>query len=137
MLWRGWPPIDVELHGVKIPAGSLINMVDVSANHDDRVFADPERFDIHRDDLYSGKLLRSGYRQEGRCSHMAFGVGPHMCPGAWISHQETVEGSKILSERLGDPRISVDRMPKDIDGMALAPIGLGSIRELWIEFDPR
>ena len=128
---------DVELHGVTIPAGSLINMVDVSANHDERVFTDPERFDIHRAALYSGKLLRSGFRDEGRCSHMAFGVGPHMCPGAWISHQEAVEGSKLLAERLGDPRISIDRMPKDIDGESLAPIGLGSIRELWIENDPR
>ncbi len=124
---------DVTMHGVTIPAGSLVHMVDVSANHDDRVFADPERFDIHRDDLYSGKLLRCGVREEGRCSHMAFGVGPHLCPGAWISHQESVVGSEILMDRLDDVRIEVDRMPKDIDG-SLAPIGLGSIRELWISF---
>ena len=127
---------DVELHGTKIPAGSLVHMVDVSANHDERIFADPERFDITRDDLYTGKLLRSGYRKDGRCSHMAFGVGPHLCPGAWISHQESVVGSRMLMEHLREPRIATDRMPKDIDGVSLAPIGLGSIRELWIEFEP-
>jgi pulcherriminic acid synthase len=127
--------VDVELHGVKIPAGSLVNMVDVSANHDDRVFAGPEKFDIFRDDLYSGKLLRSGYRKEGRCSHMAFGVGPHLCPGAWISHQETVIGSQILHSAMKKPRINVERMPKDIDGETLAPIGLGAIRELWLDYD--
>ena len=32
-------------------------------------------------------------------------------------------------------RIDTDRMPKDLDGVTLAPIGLGSIRELWLRFD--
>ncbi len=126
---------DVDLHGVTIPAGSLINMVDVAANHDDRVFTDPERFDIFRSDLYSGKLLRSGYNDGQKCSHMAFGVGPHLCPGAWISHQESVAGSKILMSRIANVAINVERMPKDIDGVSLAPIGLGSIRELWLDVD--
>lgn len=126
---------DYELHGVTIPAGSLVNMVDVSANHDDRIFKDPERFDIFRIDLYSGKLLRSGYDQDGRHSHMAFGVGPHLCPGAWISHQESVTGSKLLTTRIRNPRINVERMPKDIDGVGLAPIGLGAIRELWLDIE--
>ncbi len=126
---------DVEMHGVMIPAGSLVHMVDVSANHDDAVFAEPERFDILRGDLYSDKILRSGYDKDGRRSHMAFGVGPHLCPGAWISEQETVIGAQVLSEVLGNVRIATDRMPKDIDGESLAPIGLGSIRELWLRFD--
>jgi cytochrome P450 len=99
------------------------------------VFKDPETFDIFRPDLYSGKLLRSGYRNEGRYSHMAFGVGPHLCPGAWIAHQEAVVGSRILAQRLKNPRINVAKMPKDIDGKSLAPIGLASIRELWLEYD--
>ena len=126
---------DLEMHGVRVPAGSLMNMVDVSANHDDRIFQDPERFDVFRPDLYTGKLLRSGYRKDGRFSHMAFGVGPHLCPGAWISHQESVTGSQILLQRLRNVRIDVARMPKDIDGASLAPIGLGAIRELWLEYD--
>jgi pulcherriminic acid synthase len=126
---------DVTLHGVAIPAGSLVHMVDVSANHDERVFADPERFDIFRDDLYTGKILRSGYDHGGRHSHMAFGVGPHLCPGAWISHQEAVIGSQIVADAMPNVRIAVERMPTDIDGTSLAPIGLGSIRELWLQFD--
>ena len=125
---------DIEMHGITIPAGSLMHMVDVSANHDDRIFADPENFDIFRQDLYSGRILRSGHSKEGRHSHMAFGVGPHLCPGAWISHQEAVIGSQILQQTLRNVRISTARMPKDIDA-SLAPIGLGSIRELWVEFD--
>ena len=125
---------DIEMHGVKIPAGSLMQMVDFSANHDDRIFKDPETFNIFREDLYSGKLLRSGYNKEGRCSHMAFGVGPHLCPGAWISHQEAVLGSKILNKRMKNPRINVEKMPKDIDGN-LAPTGIISMRGVWLDYD--
>ena len=125
---------DIEMHGVKIPAGSLMQMVDFSANHDERIFKDPETFDIFREDLYSGKILRSGFRKEGRCSHMAFGVGPHLCPGAWISHQEAVEGSKILKQRLKNPRINEERTPKDIDGK-FAPTGIISVRGLWLDYD--
>jgi len=127
---------DIALHDVTIPAGSLVNMVDFSANHDERVFADPERFDVFRSDLYTGKIIRSGYDKDGRRSHMAFGVGPHLCPGAWISQQESVLGSKVLARALATRQVSVAideaRMPKDIDGTSLAPIGLGAIRALWL-----
>ncbi len=128
---------DIEMHGVTIPAGSLMQMVDFSANHDERIFKDPEKFDIFREDLYSGKLLRSGYRKEGRCSHMAFGVGPHLCPGAWISHQESVVGSKILLKHMSNPRLNTSRMPKDVDGVSPAPMGIVSTRELWVDYDLR
>jgi len=126
---------DIEMHGVHVPAGSLMQMVDFSANHDERIFKDPETFNIFRDDLYSGKLLRSGYRKDGVCSHMAFGVGPHLCPGAWISHQEAVVGSKILAAQMKNPRIREEKMPKDIDGVSPAPMGIISVRDLWLEFD--
>jgi cytochrome P450 len=128
---------DIELHGVHIPAGSLVQMVDFAANHDDRVFAEPERFDIFRPDLYSGKIIRSGVRDGSRSSHMAFGVGPHLCPGAWISEQESIIGSKVIERTVGHVEIDRDRMPTDIDGEALAPIGLGAIRELWVRVEPR
>ena len=132
---------DIEMHGVHVPAGSLMHMVDVSANHDDRVFADPERFDIFREDLYTGKILRSGHDKDGQYSHMAFGVGPHLCPGAWISHQEAVLGSRVLVDALPNVRLNHERMPKDRIGPdrsetdQLAPIGLGAIRQLWLDFD--
>ena len=127
---------DIEMHGVEVPAGSLMQMVDFSANHDERIFKEPERFDIFRDDLYSGKLLRSGYRKDGKCSHMAFGVGPHLCPGAWISHQEAVVGSRLLLQRMKTPRIREDKMPRDIDGVSPAPMGIVSVRALWVEYKP-
>jgi pulcherriminic acid synthase len=124
------------MHGVTIPAGSLVNCVDFSASHDERVFKDPETFDIFRKDLYTGKLLRNGHRAGGRYNHMAFGVGPHMCPGAWISVQESVLGSQVLIGALKNPAINVERQAKDpVDDGKLAEIGLVALRELWIDFD--
>jgi len=66
---------------------------------------------------------------------MAFGVGPHLCPGAWISHQETVGGSQILSKVMKNVCIREDLMPRDIDGVSPAPMGIVSVRALWLEFD--
>jgi cytochrome P450 len=126
---------DIEMHGVKIPAGSLVLMVNHAANRDDRVFEDADNFNILRGDLYSGKLLRSGYASGGKSSHMSFGIGPHFCPGAWISEQEAILGSSVLIERMRNVRIKADAMPKDIDGVTLAPIGLVPMRELWVEYD--
>jgi len=126
---------DVTLHGVTIPAGSLVNMVDFSANHDERVFAEPESFNIFRDDLYSGKILRSGYAKEGRCNHMAFGVGPHLCPGAWISQQEAVEGSKALLAALPGVALDTTQLERDVLSGEPRDIGINSIRELRLVFD--
>ena len=45
-------------------------------------------------------------------------------------------GSRVLSEMLAhrgyEMSVDVERMPKDIDGVSLAPIGLGAIRSLWL-----
>ncbi|WP_328346349.1 cytochrome P450 [Streptomyces violaceus] len=52
---------DVELGGAAIAKGDGVILALPAANHDERVFADPGRFDIHRD--------------AGR--HIAFGYGAH------------------------------------------------------------
>jgi pulcherriminic acid synthase len=127
--------IDLELHGVRIPAGSLVHMVNHAANRDKTRFKDGDAFNILRDDLYTGKMLRSGYDTGGQCSHMSFGSGAHFCPGAWISHQEATVSAKVLLAHMKNPRIHTARMPKDIDGASVAPVGLNAIRELWVEFD--
>ena len=44
-------------------------------------------------------------------------------------------GSRILLEYMGNPRVNMARMPKDIDGVSLRPIGLASARELYLDFD--
>jgi hypothetical protein len=63
---------DVEYHGVTIPAGSRVMLVWGAANHDDREFPDPERFDV----------LRENTRNLG------FGHGVHYCLGANLARLE-------------------------------------------------
>jgi cytochrome P450 len=63
---------DVEIAGTAIPAGSLVLPLIGSANRDERIFPDPDRFDITRD-------------TEG---HIAFSFGIHYCLGAQLARLE-------------------------------------------------
>ncbi|BBY18251.1 cytochrome P450 [Mycolicibacterium litorale] len=63
---------DVELHGVTIPAGSRVMLVWGAANHDEREFPDPERFDVRR----------------GAKRHASFGHGAHFCMGSGLARLE-------------------------------------------------
>nr|WP_205015426.1 cytochrome P450 [Mycolicibacterium hodleri] len=63
---------DVEHYGVTVPEGSAMLLLTASANRDERVFADPDRFDIHR-------------RTKNQ---IAFGYGIHFCLGAHLARLE-------------------------------------------------
>ncbi|MCB1690510.1 MAG: cytochrome P450 [Halioglobus sp.] len=63
---------DVEYYGQTVPAGSTMMFMLAAANRDERRFADPDRFDIHRD----------------RAPHNTFGYGIHTCPGNVLARQE-------------------------------------------------
>jgi cytochrome P450 len=74
-LLRWHPPVltfrrtaarDTELAGVPIRAGDKVVVFHASANHDERVFAEPHRLDLARTPN----------------PHVAFGDGPHVCLGA-------------------------------------------------------
>ncbi|MBL8552170.1 MAG: cytochrome P450 [Hyphomonadaceae bacterium] len=58
---------DVVFNGRKILAGEPISLVYTSANRDESVFEDGEKFVLNRPNLKR---------------HIAFGGGPHTCPGA-------------------------------------------------------
>jgi cytochrome P450 len=58
---------DVEIGGRLIRKDEAVAVVYASANRDESVFPDPDRFILHRPNI-------------GR--HVAFGVGPHRCAGA-------------------------------------------------------
>ena len=68
-----WVEKDVTLHGVTIPAETRVILLTGSANHDERAFAEPELFDLHR--------------QIDR--HVGFGFGIHLCVGAALARLET------------------------------------------------
>ncbi len=72
---------DVDLHGATVPEGSIMVMLNGSANRDERHYADGDAFDIHRD--------------VGR--HQAFGYGIHLCLGAALAR---LEGRIALDEVL-------------------------------------
>jgi cytochrome P450 len=72
---------DVELHGQTVPAGSVVIVIPGSANHDERHFEDPDRFDIHRE---PSRIL-------------TFGIGAHLCIGASLAR---MEGRIVLEELL-------------------------------------
>ncbi|KUI44628.1 cytochrome [Mycobacterium sp. GA-1199] len=72
---------DVQFQGRTVPAGSALLMMLASANRDERHFADPDRFDIHR---------KPG-------GHLTFGRGAHFCVGAPLAR---LEGRIALEEVL-------------------------------------
>jgi cytochrome P450 len=74
---------DRGIKEIEIKKGQKIILFLGSANHDESVFTDPERFDITR------KNLR----------HMAFGTGIHFCLGAPLARLEGQIALRILLER--------------------------------------
>lgn len=64
---------DVTSHGTTIPAGSIVMLINGSATRDERVFVDPDRFDIDR--------IPSGH-------NLNFGYGVHSCLGAALARME-------------------------------------------------
>ena len=71
----------------------------------------PRRFDIAREDLYFGKETRVGYREEGRASHLGFGLGKHFCVGYQLARTEAVIGSQLILEAIKDVRFKPGRNP--------------------------
>jgi len=93
-LWRV-ATVDAEIAGVPIPKGSNIALGYASANRDEEVFVDPETFDVGR--------AKAG-------AHLAFGSGPHHCPGAALARQELFSAFMVLFNRLDNVR---PRDPQD------------------------
>ena len=76
-----WVTRPIRLHGTEIAAGSKVALLTGAANRDERVFADPDRIDVHR------RISR----------HVAFGYGIHFCLGAALAR---LEGRIALEETL-------------------------------------
>ena len=81
-------PEDVELGGVQIRKGDRLQIAYISANHDERRFEDPLRFDIHR-----------------ATPHLAFGHGIHYCIGAPLARLEGRIALEVLTQRLPSLRL--------------------------------
>jgi cytochrome P450 len=92
---------DIELHGIKIPAGSLVQVIIGTANRDPAIYPDPEVFD----------LLRPHPRP-----HIAFSAGPHICLGQHLARLEMSRALNILLDRLPRLRLDPERPKPEIRG---------------------
>lgn len=86
---------DVEIRGRRIAAGEMVALVLPSANRDPDVFDEPEEFRLGRDPN----------------PHLAFGHGPHKCPGATagrlelrVALEELLARTELV-ERDGEPQM--------------------------------
>jgi cytochrome P450 len=73
----------VVIRGQEIEAGQAVTIWNTSANYDEDVFADPDRFDVGRTPN----------------PHVTFGVGRHHCIGASVSRLEITTLLRRLAER--------------------------------------
>jgi cytochrome P450 len=95
---------DVELSGTPVPAGSVIIPVLRSANFDESVYTDSERFDITR----------------AESAHLGFGHGPHRCTGAQLGTAELEIALATFLERMPDLRVAVSESELEWDnGVAM------------------
>ncbi|HEX8538414.1 MAG TPA: cytochrome P450 [Cystobacter sp.] len=74
---------EVELSGVRIPAGAPVMLLIGSANHDDTRFPGADRFDMDREGV----------------NNLPFGHGIHFCLGAPLARLETRIGLEALLSR--------------------------------------
>jgi cytochrome P450 len=81
---------DVTLHDVTIPEGSAVLLLTGAANHDERAYEDPDRFDIDR------PLQMS----------VGFGHGIHSCLGAALARLESRVAFEEIRTRW--PRYEID-----------------------------
>lgn len=77
---------DIEIGGHMVPAGTIVVLMTMSANHDDTVLPDADTFDITRATPAGWHLL-------------TFGGGIHYCLGANLARLELTEALAELSTR--------------------------------------
>jgi len=101
---------DLELHGQRLRAGDRVLLLVGAANRDERVFADPDRFDIGRD----------------TAQHLAFGKGTHFCLGASLARLETRIALEAVMTHLPDFEIEPTGLVRvhspNVRGFAAMPV---------------
>jgi cytochrome P450 len=108
-----WVEKEVTLHGVTIPPESRVVLITGSANHDERVFEEPELFSIHRE----------------FDRHVAFGFGIHLCVGAALARLETRVAFEELLRRYPDYELTQPMKraySSNVRGLSSLPIALGA-----------
>lgn len=92
--WRRRALGDATIGGVPVPKDSNILLLIGSANRDEAVFAEPDRFNVRRTDARS---------------HLAFGYGIHACVGQQLGRIEFAIALGELARRLPGLRLASDQ----------------------------
>ena len=103
---------DLVVAGEPIPRGAVMVGLLAGANRDPAVFADPDRFDVAR---------------ENARDHVSFSAGRHYCLGAALARMEGEVGLRTLFERYPDLRVergAVRRSTRILRGYELLPVTL-------------
>ncbi|MFD4728448.1 cytochrome P450 [Streptomyces seoulensis] len=82
---------DVEIRGVRIRAGDAVYNSYLSANRDPEVFPDPDTIDVERSPN----------------PHVAFGFGPHYCPGGMLARLESELLVDVLLDQVPGLKLAV------------------------------
>jgi len=82
---------DLDLGGVRVPAGTAVLAAFVTANRDPAAFPDPDRLDLRRAENL----------------HLGFGAGVHHCLGAQLAKMELQEALRGLLTRLPALQVAV------------------------------
>lgn len=112
--------VDVELGGVLIRAGDVVQPMLAAANYDPRRYADPDRFDAGR------RMKAPGH------GHLGFGHGPHYCLGAYLAKLQLGIALPALFDRF--PRLALAVNPAELPWQKLP--GLRRLAELPVVLDP-
>lgn len=125
---------EVQMHGRVIPERAQVILSLGAGNRDERVFKNPDVFDIHRDDLHMGRENRSARYKSQKPGHLGFGVGQHFCMGYAMARQEAVIACTRMMEVMKNPRPKFTTH-EGITSPNIDSGGFRSPRELWIQFD--
>lgn len=98
---------EVTLSGGTIPAGSTVTCLIGAANRDSTRYADPDSFNIHRQDLTVSTAFSAA------ADHLAFALGRHFCVGALLAKAEVEVGVNRLLDALPDLRLADGFVPQE------------------------
>jgi cytochrome P450 len=93
---------DTEVAGCPIPAGSPVNVVTGSANHDESRYPDSESWVLDRTPQ----------------PHLAFGWGTHLCLGMHLARLELRAGLSAILDRLPGLQLDPGQAAPKIEGLA-------------------
>jgi cytochrome P450 len=104
---------DLEIRGVKIPKGAMVQCIVSSANRDEEAFENSETFDIDRKPKPS----------------FGFGFGPHMCIGQFVAKTELQVAVNAVLDLLPNLRLDPTKPAPKIAGAQLR--GPHAVHAIW------